>query len=363
MQEITFLLAALFFVALIFVLANWAERNRERKEPSAVPAAMSFLTVGGIYGILFVMGLLLHGATAFLPAEVSAEVIASFEQMLNEELDFEAVMGGLTVVGIGLWIPSLLGILILIPFVRHLLARFIPIDPSSSVHAVALSISMLVVVNLMITLGIGLENLANVASAANETNTDENGYGLIATLWVQQLGTAFLGLVGIGWVLRRDWATSLERLGITPLSPAQLRLGVGLGLLMVPIVMSLEYASSALLGLGLDPGVEALTEELIGPLMRTPLGIATIGLSAAIGEETIFRGAAQPRFGLVFTAIIFAIVHSNYGLSFSTAIVFGLGLVLGHIRIRHNTSTAMVIHAVYNSTLGLMAYLSIPFLE
>ena len=155
----------------------------------------------------------------------------------------------------------------------------------------------------------------------------------------------------------------MERLGITPLTSNQLITGIGIGIGMVPIVMLLEFASRELFGFGVDPGVEALTEELIGPLMQSPLGILTIGLSAAIGEETIFRGAAQPRLGLLLTAALFALVHSNYGLSISTIIVFVLGLVLGYIRLRHNTSTAMVIHAVYNTTLGLLAYLAIPFLE
>lgn len=364
MEEIFILLVALLFITFIFFLANLAERNRERAESPTFFAAMSYLTIGGIYALLFFFGLMLYGAAEFLPDDASAEIAASFEGMLNEDLDFQTVLSRLSIVGLGLWIPSLIGLLLLVPIVRRAVAQLINIDPRSPVHAVALSVTMLIVIQLMFTLGIGLENLADMASTASENApADENGLGLIATLWVQQLGTAFLGLVGIGWALRRDWSTSLQRLGITRITAGELRLGIGLGLVMVPVVMLLEFTSRTLLGIGTDPGVEALTEELLGPLMQTPLGIATIGLSAAIGEETIFRGAAQPRFGLILTAIIFAIVHSNYGLTISTAIVFLLGLVLGYIRLRHNTTTAMVIHAVYNSTLGLMAYLSLPFIE
>jgi len=89
----------------------------------------------------------------------------------------------------------------------------------------------------------------------------------------------------------------------------------------------------------------------------------TLGLAAALGEETIFRGALQPRFGLILTSLLFAIVHSNYGLSISTLVVFLLGIVLGLVRIRHNTSTSMIVHAIYNITLGLLAYLSLNFLD
>ena len=75
------------------------------------------------------------------------------------------------------------------------------------------------------------------------------------------------------------------------------------------------------------------------------------------------RGAAQPRLGLLLTAALFALLHSNYGITLSTAIVFLLGLVLGLVRMRQNTSTAMVLHATYNIILGLMAYLSIDLLQ
>ena len=47
----------------------------------------------------------------------------------------------------------------------------------------------------------------------------------------------------------------------------------------------------------------------------------------------------------------------------STFFKLVLGLVLGIIRIRANTSTAMITHAVYNIALGLMAFFSISFLE
>jgi membrane protease YdiL (CAAX protease family) len=84
-----------------------------------------------------------------------------------------------------------------------------------------------------------------------------------------------------------------------------------------------------------------------------------LGLAAALGEETVFRGALQPRFGLVFTSILFALLHSQYGLSFSTIAVFVIGLVLGVLRLRANTTTAMITHAVYNMSLGLITYLGL----
>ena len=177
------------------------------------------------------------------------------------------------------------------------------------------------------------------------------------------MATALFALVGVGWMLRRDWSQTMDRLGITIPSGSQIFLGVSLGIGMVPVVIILQWFSSSLLGIGFDPDVESLSELLLGPLFQSPFGVITIGLAAALGEETVFRGALQPRFGLVLTTLLFAIVHSNYGITFSTFIVFVLGFVLGLVRQRANTTTAMIMHAVYNSSLGLIAYLGLNFLE
>jgi membrane protease YdiL (CAAX protease family) len=131
---------------------------------------------------------------------------------------------------------------------------------------------------------------------------------------------------------------------------------------MVPVVLLVEALASAL-GVTADADVERLTEQLLGSLFTTPLGILTIGLSAGLGEETLFRGAVLPRFGLILTSIFFALIHSQYGITLSTLVVFLLGLVLGLERLRYNTSTAMITHATYNMTLGLIAYLSINMLD
>ena len=120
---------------------------------------------------------------------------------------------------------------------------------------------------------------------------------------------------------------------------------------------------ASFLGVSADADVERLTEQLLGALFTTPFGILTIGLSAGLGEETLFRGALQPRFGLLLTSIFFALVHSQYGITLSTVVVLLLGLVLGWQRLRYNTSTAMITHAVYNMTLGLIAYLSVNMLD
>ena len=55
---------------------------------------------------------------------------------------------------------SIVGILLLTPPVRRLCARLLPIDPKSPAHAVALSLTMLIVINMLFTLAIGLAPMA-----------------------------------------------------------------------------------------------------------------------------------------------------------------------------------------------------------
>jgi len=267
----------------------------------------------------------------------------------------------LPLLALGIWLPSLFGLVLLLPPVRRVLARWMPIDAESPVHAVALSLSMLILINLMVTLGVGLDTLIGVLAEADGVD-GAGGAAAIAGLWAQQILMALAAAVGVGWLTRRSWAGALRRLGVVMPSGQDWAVGVGAGLLLVPAVIGLEYVAS-LAGVVADPDVERLTEQLLGPLFRSPFGILTLGVAAALGEEPLFRGAAQPRFGLVTTAALFALVHSNYGITLSTAVVFLLGLALGLIRMRRNTSAAMLTHAVYNISLGLLAYFSISFLD
>ena len=125
----------------------------------------------------------------------------------------------------------------------------------------------------------------------------------LAMLWVQQALMALTAALGVGWLTRRSWAAAARRLGVVRPSSQDWIVGIGAGLLLVPVVILLEYLAS-LAGIVADPDVEKLTEQLLGPLFRSPFGILTLGVAAALGEEPLFRGAAQPRFGLALTAVM-----------------------------------------------------------
>jgi len=80
---------------------------------------------------------------------------------------------------------------------------------------------------------------------------------------------------------------------------------------------------------------------------------------AGVVEESLFRGALLPRFGIVVTAILFAALHIQYAVSFATLEVFVLGLGLGWLRVRSgSTLTCMVTHAGYDIAVGFLSLIA-----
>jgi membrane protease YdiL (CAAX protease family) len=341
MSEISGLLTTFLPLFVIIWVANLAEAQRERGEPASGLSWVVYILMGAMYtaGILAGVFLQLIG--------VLAEINPTY---LIGPLP-EVPVDSMNLLALGIWLPSLIGILLLLSPVRRFIAKTIPIDPENPVHAVSLSLTMLAFVNLMVTLGVGLGTFADMLAE------EEMGENTIVVLWLQQIMTALLAAIGVGWLTRRSIRPTLDRLGLVIPTGKQWLIGIGCALGMVVIVFFVEAIASSL-GFGADADVERLTEQLLGSLFTTPLGILTLGLSAALGEETLFRGAILPRFGLIATSLLFAVIHSQYGITLSTLLVFILGMLLGLLRLRYNTSTAMITHATYNMTLGLIAYLS-----
>jgi membrane protease YdiL (CAAX protease family) len=81
-----------------------------------------------------------------------------------------------------------------------------------------------------------------------------------------------------------------------------------------------------------------------------------IGVGAGLGEETLFRGAVQPKLGIPATSVLFASMHVQYGpsllLVYLLVVSFGLGLLRKHI----NTTASFLAHAGYNTLGVLLAY-------
>ena len=350
------ILSVLLFVPfiLIVLLANLADKRRLAGEAKNTLAGMTYLVHIVIFGLLAAIGVAAHalGLVIRLGGDMRQDLLDSLQSGGLASSDGVLVLlDSFEALGIALWAPAVVAPLFLLPPVRRLLSRLIPIDPRSSVHAVALSFVILIVINLTLTLAVGLETLADVTEGS-----PTDGASLAFSVWLQQLVFVVWALVGVGWLTRRTWLPSLQRLGIVGPRPIEVAIGIVAGLVSAGVILLLLEVATQF-GFGVDEDVERLSEALVGPLVASIPGILTLGLAAGIGEETLFRGALQPRFGLVLTSLLFALIHSQYGITFSTLAVFIVGMILGLLRMRFNTTTCVLTHASYNITLGMIEFL------
>ncbi|MCA1738682.1 MAG: CPBP family intramembrane metalloprotease, partial [Actinobacteria bacterium] len=81
-----------------------------------------------------------------------------------------------------------------------------------------------------------------------------------------------------------------------------------------------------------------------------------IGIGAGLGEETLFRGALQPRLGITLTSLLWAGIHVQYGPSVLLLDIFVLSVALGFLRRRINTTATFLTHAGYNFLSVMLAY-------
>lgn len=179
------------------------------------------------------------------------------------------------------------------------------------------------------------------------------------TLLTSQLPFVAVALVGVGIGVRRNLRESLARLGYGPIGIKQLVVVV----LFIGGAVALSAAADALFA-DLQPDlyrqVGEISENLFDPSGLSPISAILfalmIGVGAGLGEETLFRGAVQPVFGITATSILFASMHVQYGPSLLLGYVFLLSIGLGILRNRINTTASFLAHAGYNCIGVLLAY-------
>jgi hypothetical protein len=174
----------------------------------------------------------------------------------------------------------------------------------------------------------------------------ESGQPLISSgdLYANLVGLVVLALGGVGFLVRRGWRETLDRLGFGPVRPVHwIVIALGIGALYL-----LNFGTEAIERRWFQPLWQA--DRDISELLATGLGIGgsiLLGVSAGAGEELAMRGALQPKLGVVLTALVFAALHVHYSW-FGVGTIFLLGLLLGVIRLRANTTVAVMVHALYD---------------
>jgi uncharacterized protein len=226
--------------------------------------------------------------------------------------------------------------------VRSAVARVMPIDPASAVHATALVLST-VLVGSQLANQLAVDVLSQQARSGPVLSPID--------LIVQEIPFLLAALLGVGLFVRRSPAAALDRLGLVRPTSWQIVFGLAAAFVFFAFGNGMD-ALNHLIAPDTAHEVEAANQRLFGQL-GSPLGIATIALSAGICEEALFRGAMQPRLGLLWTAIVFTTVHTQYGLSLDAVAVLFLAIGLGLVRRLANTTTSTVCHVVYNSLVGV----------
>jgi membrane protease YdiL (CAAX protease family) len=316
----------IFPFILIALVANLTELNRQVRWITLLLLALSNLLV--LLSALLVLLMELANALGEIPLE---------SLPLQPQYRTTAAILALT---------GLVGFVPLIKNVRRLLSRWLSIDPDSTVHTTALVFAVYL-------LGLTLAQLPFVGGLEGLESLDVP-LGP-AELWMQALALLLMAVIGVGLGLRRGVPETASRLGLRwPTWRAWLGVVV-----LVVLLEALDYGVAAAWE-ALDPAtyerIGRISRGLFGEFMSL-WGALAVGVAAGLSEETLFRGALQPRFGFFLTNVLFAVSHVQYGFTPATLVIFVIGLVLSWVRKRWGLLAAIAVHALYNIVNLLLATL------
>jgi membrane protease YdiL (CAAX protease family) len=173
----------------------------------------------------------------------------------------------------------------------------------------------------------------------------------ISELVVQVLAFVGLAFAAVGLGFRRTFQEASARLGL--IRPTLPMVGIAIAATFLGFVIN-GAASAATQHFQPDvyDKLEQVTQQMTADVSN-PIGALILGLSAGIGEELLLRGAVQPRFGILLTSLLFALLHVQYGLAYVLIGLFLTGVVLGLERRYFGTTTAIMTHALFDAVVVL----------
>jgi membrane protease YdiL (CAAX protease family) len=166
-------------------------------------------------------------------------------------------------------------------------------------------------------------------------------YGLCWTL----PGAVF----AVGYGVRRTFAEAVDRLGIVAPTRAT---WVAVLIVTIALLGGVWLTDMAIgwlwLQLGWPVTDETAVEALFAYASKSMAGAIAVGVTAGLGEEVVVRGVLQPRLGILLTNLAFTAVHAYQYHWDALLQVFAIGLVLGVVRRRTDTTTTALIHSGYD---------------
>ena len=275
---------------------------------------------------------LLFGIPAGLLLLAGAAVLLSGDRVLGPLL---------LLIGLGSGLPLLRPI-------RKVLARVTPLDPDSAVD----------MTGLCMVLGLlGFFVGTSLAPMADEPPELIPSVG-IAELLVQAAAFVAVAYIAVGFPYWRDLSSATERLGIV--APDARTIGIAIAATFASFVVA---AIAGLISQQFEPGLSESLDEAVDQItaqVQNPIGAIVLGASAGIGEEAVFRGALQPRLGIIIPSLLFMMLHGpQYGFNLALLGLFGVSIILGLVRKHVNTTAAMITHALFNAV-QVLALSSMP---
>jgi len=243
------------------------------------------------------------------------------------------------------WFVLTLGLALSLPLVRpfrKLLSTVTPMDATSPIDMMGLGVILALSAYFAFVLSLGPSEDDAVAPVT------------VGTQLVNVLFFVLVAYVAVGTNIYRSPAEATARLGIT--RPKLTDFAVGAAAVLPTLMLSML---GSLLTLYFQPDLfEDLGDTMEEMSSGTELTLVNVLIfaSAGIGEEILFRGAIQPRFGIILTSAFWALVHTQYQLTFVVLGLFLAGILFGLNRRHLGTTPAIIAHALYNAAVvGLQA--------
>ena len=195
-------------------------------------------------------------------------------------------------------------------------------------------------------------NLAPASGQTTVTTTVQHSTETSAeSLMLGALPFLAIGIASVGPMVRRSVQEAAERLGLWPLRLPWWLVGIAVGIVLVPlgdkVVEWLNHLSSVQCLQQQQQVQQALTGTA-----RTALEQIGVAVAAGVCEETLFRGALQPRFGIFLSSALWASYHLQYTCngfpSTSNLYILLLGFVFGGLRKAGGLWPAILAHTAYD---------------
>jgi membrane protease YdiL (CAAX protease family) len=332
--------------ALLAILAYWAA-NSDNEVATGLTIAYCFALVGLLilFAWFFTIGVL----------RITGELSLTGEQHGSMSgLELALRIGGSLIASI---LSGGLGLTCLFPAVRRFASRFIDIDPSSIVHAAALTITVAAALIFFIPLLAVNEPPALTLIKNPPADFPDADQTLWGTMYVL-IWSVPASFVAVGFPRYRGFRQTRERLGLV--------LPAGRHLVVAVVAVGGLLISMHVLDIGIGRlwdvmGWNRTDAEAVAELFKFgagPVAAFLVALSAGLGEEVVFRGVLQPRLGILLPAVMFTSVHAlQYNFDALLQVLI-LGMTFGVIRKYTNTTTCVLIHGGYDCVLLLDMYLN-----